>query len=49
VSVLHEGARAPGGLERIEPNVLAGNQGAPRLYGPLGDQETFVTMAKDIE
>ena len=48
MALLLEEARALG-LERIELNVFGGNEGARRLYRSLGYQETFVTMAKDIE
>ncbi len=48
MALLQDEARALG-LERIELNVFGGNAGARRLYRSLGYQETFVTMAKDIE
>ena len=48
MALLQDEARALG-LERIELNVFGGNEGARRLYRSLGYQETFVTMAKDIE
>ena len=48
MALLQEEARALG-LERIELNVFGGNEVARGLYRSLGYQETFVTMAKDIE
>ncbi len=48
MALLQDEARALG-LERIELNVFGGNEGARRLYRSLGYQDTFVTMAKDIE
>ena len=48
MALLRDEARALG-LERIELNVFGGNEGARRLYQSLGYQETFVTMAKDLE